>query len=530
MFPSFSSFPAQRELITGGDKDDKKKRKRNKRVRKEYNEYSTKYDFPKAEIPEFELEASADFRIDRKGNSKILKYQEIRDELVPIYKRPRYIFDDNKKNPERRLKYREYNRKESIPMIKYSDLNVDMVPDTLDEEFIPLPHDTVDAAPPNTAEATSKVLEFNHQLKKDPQNTKLWLEFINFQSTIAGKNATAKKLSIFERAMENNNDPVLVIKYMELLAEVEDEKDVLKQWDHVLSNNPTLVVWISYIDYKSCVRFQYTEICELYAEALYNFSSDGDEPMLHLFYRLCWLQRQCGYEERGIGMFQALIEYNIFPDEDIAEFWDSENPRFGEVGSRTYQFLGLRSDPGSDRTNQENVHSNNWQQKETVLMRKDWLPLRKSIHEAVDDPFRTVLFEDVQPYLFVIKSAFAIQQLISQFLRYVGFPFAVVSCSNSLMSKDWLLNDELLQSDELWLFGDSPRNFPILSQYKLPSSLFWKCQQWPTIIDTETIRIQSKGKLEFIFQLLEQGSVYYRSRTTPKCYGLLLEFLWSKQE
>ena len=539
MFPTFSSFPGKPALVKAADKSDELiKKKRKKKARKEYALYANEKELRSTLLQQdSELDQSLDYKIDTTGNEKIRKYQEIRDEVVPIYKRPRQTVS-KKTLVEKRLRYKEFNRKEVIPMLSHSAMWNDqendnlMVDSAYDDDFIPLPQNTIDInIPSGPPELHSKTIEFNNKLKSDPKDTKVWLEFVKYQDTIAGKNAIAKKIAILEKAMELNNDSSLIIKYMELLEEVEDERAVTRQWDDILSENPSFDVWIAYLDYKTRAQFQYTEICDLYAEVMYNFSSDGDEPLLHLFYRMCWLQRQCGYEERGIALFQALLEYNLFPEEDVSKYWDSEDPRFGEVGSRTFNFLKLKSgmeESPNFATRGENAKS--WYEREITQQQQEWMPLRKSMQDDVDDPFRVVLFDDVYPFLFVIKNASSIQQLISQFLIYLGLPIGNTLTTNSMINQDFLLHDEILVNQNLWDFLTPMPTFPLNNQLLLTNSFLFKSAHWPEFLNSDIAKTIPSDKMKVVRHALEQGSIYYEYKGLTKTYLLWLDYIDNTQK
>ncbi len=64
--------------------------------------------------------------------------------------------------------------------------------------------------------------------------------------------------------------------------------------------------------------------------------------LLDIVVRSCFFERQAGYTEKSIAIFQALIEYNICCPKDtmaditrlrrFQEFWESESPRVGDEG------------------------------------------------------------------------------------------------------------------------------------------------------------------------------------------------------
>jgi hypothetical protein len=71
-----------------------------------------------------------------------------------------------------------------------------------------------------------------------------------------------------------------------------------------------------------------------------NKSHCSESDLLYFFVRVVCTVSQCGYIERAIAAFQAMIELSCYCPIDSAsfgtkmsgleEFWESELPRFGE--------------------------------------------------------------------------------------------------------------------------------------------------------------------------------------------------------
>ncbi|KFM77439.1 hypothetical protein X975_09706, partial [Stegodyphus mimosarum] len=120
-------------------------------------------------------------------------------------------------------------------------------------------------------------------------------------------------------------------------------------------NNPE--VWQSYLFFvlTNLAYFNTARIAKLYSKCLRMLSNlnegiiqSHEAPpnltlfMLDIFSQLCFVLRSCGYSERAVATFQALIEFNFFCDpstqllsvsEKIAcfePFWDSGAARIGE--------------------------------------------------------------------------------------------------------------------------------------------------------------------------------------------------------
>ncbi|KAI4488376.1 hypothetical protein M0804_005224 [Polistes exclamans] len=105
-------------------------------------------------------------------------------------------------------------------------------------------------------EQTSKTREYNEKLMKDPKNVKLWLEYIEFQDTLAKfqKNQLTKniqhstvlrKLSIVEKAIEQNVDCTELLKLkLRFMGEISPADEFSKEMETLVNKDTgNIILW-----------------------------------------------------------------------------------------------------------------------------------------------------------------------------------------------------------------------------------------------------------------------------------------------
>lgn len=134
--------------------------------------------------------------------------------------------------------------------------------------------------------------------------------------------------------------------------------------------------------------------------------------------------------------------------EDLETFWDSEVPRFGEEGARGWSNTSL----DALTTNNEAPAATNdsaqdddpfllWCRAENTTSRKRSHPSRTQASEDVDDPYATVLFDDIRGLLFVVASPDSRSQLLYSVLIYLGLPVIPPDTSSeSILGSDTFLH------------------------------------------------------------------------------------------
>ncbi|CAG8548926.1 4305_t:CDS:10 [Ambispora gerdemannii] len=353
-----------------------------------------------------------------------------------------------------------------------------------------------------------KTKNLSLHLEKEPHNISLWLKFIEFQNEsmqigkkVSGSSTRASineiKISIFEKALEKNpNSQELLLGLLKCCEETWDPPRLLTKWDQVLKDNPRAIkLWMQYLNFRqtNLASFAFAQCVEVFEECLDVLreaaSSENlddleqtEETMVHVFIRLCHFLIQSGYSERAYACLQGIMEMNFFLPEMLkgqsyeerlsrfGEFWETEFPRFGEKGAKGWMYYtsqeGMNNDNDEDNTSfHEGIISpdeaedgyHNWLMAETELEKTQTLPLHsdsKNENLEVEDPFRIVLFDDIQNFIFNLTSPKARNNLIYACFNFLGLPFNPCRSSRHPLVTDAFLH-------------------PILTNDSLANSNFW---------------------------------------------------------
>ncbi|KAJ3309054.1 hypothetical protein HDV04_000521 [Boothiomyces sp. JEL0838] len=411
-----------------------------------------------------------DFFIDKKRDLDNLRYDSIRNQAIPIYKKRR----DRKKQDTETRYYMEDIFAEELEPQEFTDLKET-------NDFIPLdlPYDfeKFKKEKPNTIEK---------MLKNEP---------------------VERQIAILEKAIIDTGDIEFVYQLLEKIELVWDTRKVLDTWDRQ----------------RSIVSFKFTKILEIYKEIieLKLYENEKVRLLLHLAVFLF----KCGYTEYSIALYQANIEYNFYYHPEFEEFFDLEFPLFGMEGSlgcKNYykegwdlsllqecvEDLQIEEDIGDMQVEEmEQVSDDdeyqrdlkikemekrklekfkeyeyNWYKKERRLS-KHFLPLRNSTNDLQTDPYRTVLFQDIEPFLLKIESS----EMVFDFLNLLGLP---------IQNRSKRVYKELFNLKRL-----DEKKYPIVNYCTSPEFLFNSIQ--PPI--TKELLADIEPKLEFILNVLKQS-------------------------
>ena len=228
--------------------------------------------------------------------------------------------------------------------------------------------DIVTLSPPvYTHDTTSRTGELNKALTADPANVQLWLKFINAQDSLCDgvKEAAMndRKMAIFESALSSNPTSVeLLCGHMRLLAALKEPNVVLKRWKDLVFSQPNVPqLWMGYIDFcqNDFTHFSTECVMCVYSKCLHTLSMihegilKSHSPLpnsqrwtLDIFQSYCEFLKASGHTERGVAMYQALLELNLCTPPNLlagpldtlltqlGHFWKSHSPRLGESGAR----------------------------------------------------------------------------------------------------------------------------------------------------------------------------------------------------
>lgn len=339
-------------------------------------------------------------------------------------------------------------------------------------------------------ELHDRTRQFNSYLNKNTHDVDRWIEFIEFQDELmfvrsdsreARKSKSEpndvylaeKKLMVLEKALKANPANVrLMILKLELLKSTKEPAELAKEWENLAFVHPNnfeittnhlkfIATHISYFNVANLNRFfgRYMEKIVQYQEghlrSIRNESIDVvnlERSMLELLLLYTTILRQCGFIERAISIWQALIEFNWNkPDfltnreslDDWKEyfeiFWSSGEQRFGEKGAAGWRRVleKCKEDGRESKANQsdeeeklkwlsgkenEIVRTNQDQNKiwfEIELLREkhNWLSAKP--HEECDDVEHTVLFEDIAACLFRFRDERSFPNSLVYFLCFL---------------------------------------------------------------------------------------------------------------
>ncbi|KAI9004189.1 NRDE-2, necessary for RNA interference-domain-containing protein [Gaertneriomyces semiglobifer] len=312
-------------------------------------------------------------------------------------------------------------------------------------------------------EFRARSAQFNKRLQDEPRNPQLWQEFINMQDQLIRSQESKpglrlaiseKKQAIYEKALKHLPDhEELLAEYMACCQETWETPKLLTKWDTVLKNHgQSFILWKQYLDFRQTnySTFTVSGCIELYQSCMATLISDTQlscekkEPiLLYVLTRACHTLQHAGFIERSVALFQAMVELCCFCPAAFGRqtlqqkltmfegFWDKDLPKFGEVGAKGWANSllneeedgnGMTGQSGDQYLDEPDVFER-WARQEAFEEYSHWLPYRGASDEDIEDPYRTILFEDIQPLLFDLQLNCSKVRLIYAFLQFLGVPF-----------------------------------------------------------------------------------------------------------
>ncbi|WVW82554.1 hypothetical protein I302_104565 [Kwoniella bestiolae CBS 10118] len=378
-------------------------------------------------------------------------------------------------------------------------------------------------------EVRKETIETEQYLKSHPRDIDRWIMYSQLHlrlspdltakselSQISTKTRAEAEvtLSILSRALdaeENNfNSTKLHLAYLKAAEQFWPNEKVTNRWKNVLRELSEKIdqvdmmdLWLGYITWREGNGFGkgdggVDEVVDVYEECIgrlkENYQGDTqamEENLVYLFLRACLFLKQAGYSERSLAMFQAIMEITFFKPAQLhgayvhsslstsfdkvlnafEEFWDTEAARIGESGSKGWRNISTFS-PSQNRDAVPQKHTSEdpfekWLEAETHAESTYSLPGRATdLNEEVeDDPYHTVLFSDIRPFLFTVTSPEVRLQLIYAFLTFLGLPFSPPDVpSSSPASNDphlhWTLAYNQAKRNTFWPARQSTKRLP----------------------------------------------------------------------
>jgi hypothetical protein len=345
-------------------------------------------------------------------------------------------------------------------------------------------------------------IELSRKVENSPHDIDAWLALIDHQdvliraqnghrTTNAETRSTADiKLHMYEKALQNTRSlpdrERLLLGIMKEGAKIWEVKAQADRWEQISEDNiDSLVLWMSYLNFKQSTfsTFQYEEVKEVFIKRikLLSEASNISEPangdslyhqLIYVLLRLTLFMRESGYAELAVATWQGLLEVNFsaphqpFTKLDrvkfFKDFWESEVPRMGEEGALgwchfaeqegTTDVPDVLVDPTQDDLDNKDIFRT-WASAER-LRSKNLLPARTMDEVVEDDPFRVILFSDIEDYLTSLPRNPALyRSLLNAFLLFCRLPpMPPIDDEGSHgWATDAFVGSELLECESEWI-------------------------------------------------------------------------------
>lgn len=358
--------------------------------------------------------------------------------------------------------------------------------------------------------AKKKSIELSRNVKDRPDDVNAWLELIHLQDELFRENEDDDhirtkdeikglanlKLSMFEKALSNARTSTdregLLAGLMREGSKVWGPQELAKRWVEATDQHPmSFRLWRARMDFElsNMATFSYENIRQLFIDRLHFLAETLDkapdkekaddvaDQAVYVFLRLTRFLHDSGFVDLAVGAWQGMLELHFARptlDEDsrsaamssLAEFWDSEAPRIGEVGAEGWRKFveggdSLVEPPEAKRHDaQARPHTRNvykaWAAAERQRGLEARMPARIADEGNEGDPYRVVMFTDIDPFLLFFPSSLLPHirdQLLDAYLLFCGLPPAFMT-GDILKSA---LNDSFVYGGSLDLRRDLNR-------------------------------------------------------------------------
>jgi hypothetical protein len=362
---------------------------------------------------------------------------------------------------------------------------------------------TIDVSSEQNNPLKWKSIQLNRTVKESPGNIDTWLELVNHQDVLlqAGQDIDGItteneahsyaeiKLSMLESALSNASKPDdkqrILVRLMQEGVKVWNTKVATKKWAEVVQDEEySFELWKTHLDFamSSITSFQYDDVKKMLVDRLHLVMARSMstplqtkfEEIIYVFLRLTCLLHDAGYKESAVAAWQCILDLNFFRPSNIesdkwaidilGEFWETELPRIGEPEARGlshYAETGqgepvepVNEQPSDTASSRDSYKA--WGFIERSRSKKARMPARALDEGTDDDPFRVVIFTDIENLMFLIPETVlpsVAEQLIDAFLLFSGYPPAFKSSKWTDMAYNdqfiWR-NTEDLEQETSW--------------------------------------------------------------------------------
>ena len=314
------------------------------------------------------------------------------------------------------------------------------------------------------------------KVEKEPGSPNAWFELIQHQDALHSQSRVSRrstwseeqsyadiKVSLYEKALKAVTDPSAIESLLHGLFKeaqlVWDDNRLRKKWEDALSKQShSRRLWIQYLGFMqtNSKNFKFDDIKDAYDRCFQMILQPGSigsnaldaETYSYLLLRLTLFLRGAGFSEQAFAIWQANLEWNLRTPlvtavefggsrsiEGIAkvkrsfeDFWDAEVPRIGEQGSLGWAAYPLQHGEvqvpethALDAAGEPAPMLERWGVFERNDGAQSFLPSRTTENASEDDPYRVVLYADIEPYLLDISGT-NLGLLVNSFFWFCGLP------------------------------------------------------------------------------------------------------------
>lgn len=307
---------------------------------------------------------------------------------------------------------------------------------------------------PGDVEAWLELVDIQETLLRLDENTR------QDRSDEEAKGLASMRLALLEEALPHATNEVdkqkVILRLMREGSRVWSGKVLSKRWEDLNLQPNNFALWKAHLDHELCnmTTFTFSRLKQMHVAQLQRLQQDLDktiqdaihssegkslqelcatridvsdalssicDEMIYVFLRLTSFVRDAGYTELAVAAWQAMLEL-IFarpPDDtnpdsavfmsSFRDFWESEVPRIGEDGAKGWcHFTEVEEMADLPEANTEYAATapdtkdvyKAWASVETQRSRSAALPARTLDEGTEEDPFRVVMFADLEPLLF----------------------------------------------------------------------------------------------------------------------------------
>ena len=317
-------------------------------------------------------------------------------------------------------------------------------------------------------------IDLSRKTRQNPEDLESWFELVSLQDSLLDFQTGARaptpaevksfadiKLSLLEQALSHTSDDgcreKLKVKVMEEGLKVLEPKVTLRRFAEIMQQYPdSFEIWKLYLNYLqttiSTCRFD--EIKRLYTDKIQSLKKEllrltsvsaqveCSKRIIYVFLRLTRFLADAGYTELSLAAWEATLELKFVRsstepeiERDIPssfqEYWEGEVPRLGENNWRGWLTDVATHEPPAPSSSKPPVLPTTrdgykaWYTIEQHRAQNAAIPVRTLDEGAEEDPFRVVMFSDVQDILLYFPTDIVplIQpQLLDAFLVFCHLP------------------------------------------------------------------------------------------------------------